>query len=250
MKLFKKISKKISTIKNGITSAIILCAGNSTRFSSENSKQMALVGSKEVVVRTIEAFENSDLIDEIILVVKKEDTEKYKELVVLNKFLKIKCIVVGGETRQSSAFRGFKHISDRCSYVVIHDGARCLVTPEIISKVLNSAKENGAATAGTVSTDTIKLADANGYVSKTLNRNLIWQIQTPQAFSKKVYTASVYYAQENKIEATDDSALVEAMGHKVKLVECGKTNIKITVKEDIYLAEHYLLLQEANEECE
>lgn len=246
--MFKFLSKLVggaSNVRRGKTSAIILCAGSSTRFGEgEENKQMAEVNGKAVAIRTIEAFDTCDLIYEIILVVRKDDVEKYKSLVCENGFSKVSCIVVGGDTRQSSALRGFKHVSEKAKLVAIHDGARCLVTHEIIEEVIKSADEHKAATAASRVTDTVKLADKNEFIAKTVDRRDVWNVQTPQVFEKKLYMACAYYAKENNIEATDDCMLLESAGFKVKLVDTGKENIKITVKDDIKLAEFYLSQRE------
>ena len=239
-KFFSKLAGGINGIKRGKTSAVILCAGASTRFSSDESKQLAMVNDVPVIIRTVTAFERCDSIGEIVLVVRKEDVDDYKELVCKHGIKKVRSIVVGGETRQSSALRGYKHISEKSKYVAIHDGARCLVTPEIIETVIKEADKHKAATAATKVTDTVKLADNNGFISKTVDRNFIWNVQTPQVFEVKMYKVCAYNAKENGIEATDDCMLAERAGFKVKLVETGKDNIKITVKDDIKLAEHIL----------
>ena len=241
-KFFSKIATAVNKKRNGKTSAIILCAGSSTRFSnSKENKQMAQVLGVPVILRTLMAFEATDDIYEIILVVRKEDANAYKKLVCDNEIKKVSCIVIGGETRQSSALRGFKHVSEKTKFVAIHDGARCLVTPEIISKVVYEATINKAATAATRVTDTVKMSDDDGFISKTLDRNYIWNVQTPQVFEKKLYMVCAYNAKEKGVEVTDDCALAEFSGFKVKLVETGKENIKITVKEDIELAKQILL---------
>ena len=247
-KFLSKIAGSINNTKRAKTSAIILCAGSSTRFSSKNeSKQLALVSGTPVILRTIDAFEKCDFISEIILVVRKEDAEKYKVLVAENSLKKISCIVVGGDTRQSSALRGFKHISVKSNYVAIHDGARCLVTPEIIERVIIEADEHKAATAASRVTDTVKIADQQGFISKTVDRAYVWNVQTPQIFEVKLYQACAYNAKEKGIEATDDCMLIESAGFKVKLVDTGKDNIKITVKDDIKLAEYILSQRGENE---
>ena len=241
-KFLSKLAGGISNAKLGKTSAIILCAGSSTRFGDD--KQMAEVSGKSVALRTIEVFDSCDLIFEIILVVRKEDVENYKNLVCKNGLRKVSCIVVGGDTRQSSALRGFKHVSEKAKLVAIHDGARCLVTNEIITAVVKSADEYKAATAASKVYDTVKIADRDGFISKTVDRELVWNVQTPQVFEKKLYMACAYNAKENDIIATDDCMLLESAGFKVKLVDTGKNNIKITVKEDIKLAEYILSLRE------
>lgn len=238
-KFLSKLAGGVNNIRRGKTSAIILCAGSSTRFSNEN-KQFAEVLGVPVVLRTVFEFEKSDLIGEIILVTKKEDIDDLKALVCKNGIKKVGCIVVGGNTRQESALRGFKHVSEKSKYVAIHDGARCLVTTEIIESVIKEADRHKAATAAYKVTDTIKLADKDGFVSKTIDRNLVWNVQTPQVFEKKLYNVCAYNAKQKDISATDDCMLVEAAGFKVKLVDTGKENLKITVKDDILLAEYIL----------
>jgi 2-C-methyl-D-erythritol 4-phosphate cytidylyltransferase len=242
----KNIFSQISEIfHHGEVSAIILCAGNSSRFSDgKESKQMAEIRGKSVIVRTIEAFEKSPNIREIVLVARKEDTSEYNKIVSEHAFKKVSCIVVGGETRQLSAMRGFKHISEKTKFVAFHDGARCLVTPEIIDAVVDSAKEYNAATAATRVTDTVKISDEDGNIARTVNRELMWTVQTPQIFERELYRVCIENAIQKGVVATDDCMLAEAYGQKVKLVETGKENIKITVKEDVDFAEAILAMRE------
>lgn len=241
MGLFSKISNALSNLKNGFVSAIILCAGSSTRFSSEGeSKQLAEINGIPVIERTINVFENCTSINEIILVVRKEDAEAFKAFVYDKGYKKIKCIVTGGPTRQSSALRGFKYVSKKAKYVAIHDGARCLLTNDIIENVLNEASKHGIATSASRVTDTVKVADKNGFISKTLDRSNMWNVQTPQIFEYKKYQIAAYKSKQDGFEATDDCMLAEYVGFKVKLVDTGNENIKITVKEDIKRAEAIL----------
>ncbi len=247
MGLFSKIASFFSRKDKNNVSAIILCAGESTRFSSAGeSKQMALVNGVCVVERTIRAFDDTKAIGEIIIVVRKEDAEEYKRFIEEKRFSKVKCIVTGGETRQSSALRGFKHVDENSQYVAIHDGARCLVTSDIIENVLKEAKEYGGATASSQSTDTIKLADENGFIKKTVDRNYVWTVQTPQIFSVENYSKAVQKAKIDQITVTDDCMLLENAGYMVKLVDTGADNIKITVKNDIQRAEAILFTRGEN----
>lgn len=242
--LMKNIFSQISDIIKGDVSAVILCAGSSTRFSTtRESKQMVEVLGKSVIVRTIEAFENCHAIREIILVVRKEDTADYNKLICEHNFKKISCIVVGGETRQISAMRGFKHVSEKATFVAFHDGARCLITPDLIELVVKTARTTKAATAATHMSDTVKVADAEGNILKTVDRELMWTVQTPQVFDKDLYRVCIENAITNGIIATDDCMLAEAYGQKVKLVETGKENIKITYKEDVEIAEAILTIR-------
>ena len=158
----------------------------------------------------------------------------------MNDFKKINAIVTGGETRQISALRGLKHVSEKANYVAIHDGARCLVTSDIIEDVFCAALEHKCAAAATRMTDTVKLCDNDGFISKTVDRSMLWTVQTPQIFDIEIYRAITYVAMQNEIEATDDCMLAENAGIRVKLVETGKDNIKITHPCDIGMAEHIL----------
>ena len=241
IKIFSKIAEFFGGNKQGDTSAVILCAGSSTRFSSEGeSKQMAYVNGVSVVERTIRSFDECKSVSEIIVVVPKDEAEGYKDFVYEKGFKKVKCIVTGGETRQISALRGFKHVDEKADYIAIHDGARCLITPEQIEEVIEESRKYQIAAAGCKNTDTIKVVDEEGFVVKTLDRDYIWNIQTPQIFECKKYQISAYKAVQDEFSATDDCMLAEHAGFKVKLVNIGPDNIKITVKEDIFRAEAIL----------
>ena len=237
-KLFSQLSEKFNLSHSADTSAILLCAGESTRFSQgRTSKQMASVLGRAVIARTIDAFEEAPSVKEIVLVVKKEEADDYNKMICEAAYKKIACIVVGGDTRQISAMRGFKHISEKSKLVAIHDGARCLVTPEIIEAVISEARSNGAASAANKVTDTVKIVDNDNVISRTVSRENMWTVQTPQVFEHQLYRNCIENAKEKGIGATDDCMLAEAYGQRVKLVETGRENIKITYKEDIFLAE-------------
>ena len=237
-KLFSQLSEKFNLSHSADTSAILLCAGESTRFSQgRTSKQMASVLGRAVIARTIDAFEEAPSVREIVLVVKKEEADDYNKMICEAAYKKIACIVVGGDTRQISAMRGFKHISEKSKLVAIHDGARCLVTPEIIEAVISEARSNGAASAANKVTDTVKIVDNDNVISRTVSRENMWTVQTPQVFEHQLYRNCIENATEKGIGATDDCMLAEAYGQRVKLVETGRENIKITYKEDIFLAE-------------
>ena len=241
MGFFSKISEAINNLKNGFVSAIILCAGSSTRFSNQGeNKQLAEINGIPVIERTLNVFEECQSINEIVLVVRKEDAESYKAFVYDKGYKKVKCIVTGGQTRQLSALRGFKYVSKKAKYVAIHDGARCLVTQSIIEDVLNEATKHGAATSATRVTDTVKLAKKDGFIQKTLDRSNMWNVQTPQIFEYKKYQIAAYKSNQDNFDATDDCMLAEYVGFKVKLVDTGNENIKITVKDDIKRAEAIL----------
>ena len=215
------------------TSAIIVAGGSSTRLGGGVSKQMLELGGIPVVVRSLLAFENTPEINEIIVVAKADEATLYHEFKRKYAISKLKKVVTGGETRQKSVARGFAVISEKSRYVAVHDGARCLITPEEISAVCGAAFTYGAATAAMKVTDTVKLADKNGFIEKTIDRDRVWLAATPQIFKTEVYTAALALCGKNNVGVTDDNSMAEYIGHPVKLVKCSKDNIKITTKEDV-----------------
>jgi len=226
--LFKKdIPKKFH-------SAVILAAGSGVRFGDAAGKHLAVIEGVSVLVRSVRAFEECKAVDEIVVVTRPDDIEMCRSL--LANITKLTAIVPGGETRQASAKLGFDAISPAAELVSIHDAARCLVTPENICAVTEAAVLHGAAAAATKTVDTVKRVDKDGYITETLDRNQIWLVQTPQTFLADMYRAAAYMAQRDGFTATDDCALAERLGFKVKLIDCGWENSKITYPEDVYRA--------------
>lgn len=224
------------------TSAIIVAAGSSSRMGETGGvtkQHMELLGIP-VVVRSLLAFQQCELITEIVVVARADELAIYDEYKIKYGLTKLVSVVPGGETRQASVLRGFEAVSPKSDFVAIHDGARCLVTPEIIEKVCLAAYRNRAATAATAVRDTVKLADKHGFIDSTVDRSLVWLAQTPQVFYTPLYRAAAYNATEEEFVATDDNSLVEHIQNPVKLVECGRQNIKITTPDDIQLAEQIL----------
>ena len=226
------------------TSAVILAAGNGTRFGGKVKKQYVEVLGVPCVVRTVEAFEACSLIDEIILV---GDTEALSEMFSHYSFKKISKIISGGETRQDSALRGFDSVDEKSKFVAIHDAARCLITPEMIEKTVKAAYKHRAAAAAHKSEDTVKIADKNGIIEKTTDRDKIWLVQPPQVFNNDVYRVSAYMAKRDSAVVTDDCMLCERLGFEVKLCECGRENIKLTNPDDLMLAEAIISYREKKE---
>lgn len=221
--------------KPHFTSAVIVAGGSSTRMGGV-SKQLLKLGDIPVIVHTLMAFERTPEIDEIIVVAKEDELGLYKDFKTAYGITKLKKAVTGGDSRQKSAERGFSAISDKSRYVAIHDGARCLVTPDEISRVCAMAYTCEAATAAAKATDTIKIATASGFIEKTVDRNTVWHAQTPQIFGADLYRAALAVGKRDRIEVTDDCSLIEHINHPIKLVECSKNNIKITTAEDLPLA--------------
>ena len=218
------------------TSAVIVASGNSTRMGGI-SKQMMMLDNIPVVARTIMAFDECEYISEIIVVAKAEEFYLYQEFQKIYKFQKLTRLVSGGATRQESVKNGFESISKDSKFVAIHDGARCLITPKEIEKICVAAYKNGGATAATRAVDSIKISSGkNLFIESTANRNHVWLAQTPQIFRTDIYELALLKAKEDGLEVTDDNSIVENLGAKIKLVECGRNNLKITTPDDIPVA--------------
>lgn len=236
--LFRTITGTDKTKK--FTSAIILAGGSSSRMGGDTTKQLMLVCGIPIVAHTLIAFEKCDRINEIIVVAREDEIPLYKDISAMYGITKLTKTVCGGDSRQRSALNGFNAVSPKCDYVALHDAARCLITGDDIEKVLDSAIKHKAAIAATKAVDTVKIADKNGFVERTEDRNFVWLAATPQIFSRNLYCAAAYTADEAAFETTDDSMLAERIDHKVKLVETSKNNLKITTPDDIEKATYIL----------
>lgn len=247
--ILQKTDKILTAISNSsghpMTSAVILAAGESSRFSSEKTKQITEINNMPIVVRSVLIFQKSSLVDEIIIVASEKEIPYYTEYIDKYSLSKVKKVVAGGKSRAESSKNGFFATDKKSKFVLFHDAARCFLREDQAENVIKAAYKYGAAIAAVKSTDTIKRADKDGFISKTIDRKTIWRAQTPQAFLKKLYEISLAKAGEAYIYATDDASIAEASGFKVKLVECGENNIKITYKEDLYRAKYLI---EENEE--
>ncbi len=214
------------------TSAIIVAGGLSSRFGGEETKQMTKILGIPLVVHTLLAFEKCERISEIIVSARKEEIPLYEKFASEYGITKLAKTVEGGETRSRSVLNGFEATSEKADFVAIHDGARCLITPEEIEKVLDAAIKYGAATASVSVFDTVKIVDKKGFITKTEDRDLVKLAATPQIFKRNLYAAAAYTAIEEGFNATDDNMLAERLGFPVKTVECSRENIKVTLAED------------------
>ena len=221
------------------TAAVILAAGDSKRMGTIN-KLFHTVGGVPVLAHTLIAYQKCPLIREIVVVAKSEDFGKIQELKRKYGISKLTQFANGGETRQESAKNGVEKLADSVKFVAIADGARCLTTPTQITKVCLSAYRQMAACAAHKVTDTVKRATIMNNTTETIDRKDLWEMQTPQVFSTPLYKAAMLRAEENKLAATDDATLIEALGYRVHLIECGIGNIKLTTVEDIPFAEAVL----------
>ncbi|MDD4774439.1 MAG: 2-C-methyl-D-erythritol 4-phosphate cytidylyltransferase [Eubacteriales bacterium] len=255
-----KLSEIVTAIAPGggvdltehFNSVIIVAAGNGTRMgqSIKKTKQMTDLCGIPVVVRAISQFDCCPFVNEIIVVAREEEITRYDEFIDRYRFGKIAAVVRGGTTRQLSVLEGFRRVSPQSEYVAVHDGARCLVTPEMIESVFRQAYTYGSATAAERSKDTVKNADRAGFIDETIDRSYLWHAQTPQIFKTDIYRAAAYIAQKNGYEVTDDCMLAENIGFRIKLVDCGYENMKITTPDDFYLAEAILRLRAGREKAE
>lgn len=255
MDINEKQTKKVSSILRAFTgklpekaffSAIIVAAGSSTRMASDIPKQFMDLDGMDVVARVIAAYQNSEYIKEIIVVAREGDKPIYENYKATYSFTKLKKVVLGGATRQDSVLCGVEAVHPDCRYVAIADGARPLTTTEMVDKVCRMAFDFDAACAVSKTYDTIKIADKAGFITGTQDREVCCFAQTPQVFSLPLYRAAAYYAKDNNFVATDDCSLVENINRKVKLVDVGRDNIKITRPEDIDAAVMIIRKREAN----
>lgn len=218
--------------------AVLLAAGNSTRMGGSRSKVLEELGGRPALCRSLEVLDRCPLIGEICLVCREQDRG---DMLPLTSGLATPVRVVpGGAQRQDSVEQGVEALTGPWEYVAIHDGARPLVTEEVLAAVCRDAMAHGAATAAVPSKDTCKLADGAGFVAATPARDRLWAVQTPQAFSLALYREALEKARAAGQSYTDDCQLIEAAGGKVKLTMGDYRNIKLTTPEDLLAARAYL----------
>jgi 2-C-methyl-D-erythritol 4-phosphate cytidylyltransferase len=214
--------------------AIIVAAGEGRRFGL--SKQFALLGGKPVLDRCLEIFEAHKKVAAIVLVLK--DIGFKKEY--LKRYRKIVAVAKGGKRRQDSVFSGFHQIDpEKAEIVLVHDGVRSLVSEDLIDRIIEATRKAGAAVPAIPVGDTIKLVEGDE-VSRTLDREQLFRVQTPQGFSYPIIKAALDKAKEDNFYGTDEASLAERIGKKVFVVQGDPKNIKITTPEDLKIAEAFL----------
>ncbi|WP_303821192.1 2-C-methyl-D-erythritol 4-phosphate cytidylyltransferase [Ruminococcus flavefaciens] len=217
------------------TSVVIVCAGNSTRMGGVN-KILLPLGERKVIGVTMQAFQSCESVYEIIIVAREDDIPAIQAEAEAAGITKLAACTTGGATRQESVINGIRKISKETELVAVHDGARPLVKPEHIEKVIKDASVFGGATLGVPVKDTIKTVDG-GLIIDTPPRSSLYITQTPQIFKRNLYFEGIDFALEHGLDFTDDCQLVEAIGGKVAMTVGDYTNIKITTPEDIDIAE-------------
>lgn len=217
------------------TTAIIVAAGSGSRFNSDKPKQFLEIGGKPVIVHTLERFQASPSVDQIVLVLAGDQIERFDRHCVP----KISSIVSGGATRAQSVLNGLNAVDAETSIIAVHDGARPLVTVEEIERTIERAKHTGAACLVAAVTDTIKTV-VGGQISATLDRAKLRRAFTPQVFSADLLRRAFDDTDLGE-SVTDECFLVERLGHPIAIVEGSSRNIKITYPEDLAFAEALLM---------
>lgn len=222
------------------TFVIIPAAGAGVRFGSHQKKQYFQIQEKPILYYSIKTFEDSDLINKIIIVVPEEDISFCKDNIIAKFGFKKVEIVAGGKKRQDSVYNGLIYIKKPCDYVFIHDGVRPLFDGKMIPQLLDTAKKTNACIVGVPLKDTIKEISKENIVVTTPNRENFWRIQTPQVFKFDLIKECYIKAKKDGFYGTDSASLLERYGHEVVVVEGSYDNVKITTKEDIGLADNIL----------
>ncbi|OEH86302.1 2-C-methyl-D-erythritol 4-phosphate cytidylyltransferase [Desulfuribacillus stibiiarsenatis] len=219
-------------------SAIIPAAGVGKRLGVGYNKQYVPLLDKPMVVYTIEAISLHPKVLEVIFVVGKDELEYAQELVDTYQLSKVRHVIAGGAERIYSVINGLKIVDEKCEYVLIHDGARPLITQEIIEECIGKSIEVGAAIVGVPVKDTIKIVK-NQYIETTPSREHLWAAQTPQIIKKSWYLEAIDKI-EDPLSITDDAMIMERMDRPVAVVKGSYENIKVTTPEDVGFAEMIL----------
>jgi 2-C-methyl-D-erythritol 4-phosphate cytidylyltransferase len=209
--------------------AIILVAGNSTRFGKDRNKNFEIINGKSVLSYSLDAFDKNEYIDNIIVAAKECEKSKVNSIIDKEALTKNIKIIIGGNTRKQSVYNCIKMINS--DIVIIHDGARPLIKQEYIINCIENMKKFKGTTIGVKSKDTIKITDENNIVINTTNRNNTWLIQTPQCFDR--LTLLKMHNKYKNEAATDDCTLLEKGKYKIKIIQGDYSNIKITTSEDL-----------------
>ena len=242
---FDELSKSLSVLEGKLdkkpkTAAIILAGGTGDRFGREGGKQLVEIAGRPVLTWSAESFDAVGDVGLIVIVCPEERQEEYlKRAIDPFPFVTPVAVAPAGPTRQESAFSGLEYVPEEFEFVVLHDGARPLVTPQLISHTIATVKGNidcDGAVVAHPAIDTLKVVE-NGVVAGTPDRNVFWNAQTPQVFRSGIYRRAHAAALSDGFVGTDDSSLIERLGGRVLVVEGPRDNLKLTVPEDYKLLE-------------
>lgn len=215
---------------------IIPASGSGIRFGSKIPKQFLKIDGKEIIAHTIERFHSLKIIDEIYIAAQADNFDKLKKIISKNIFTKVKSIVEGGETRQASVFNALNVIEcEKNDVIMVHDAVRPFLSKKLIIDLIDECHKSGGVIPGIKINDTVKRTDEKQFIQKTLSRENLWTVQTPQVFRCDIIKNSFAKAVAKNFVGTDEAAVVEFAGYPVKIIPGEKTNIKITVKEDMKL---------------
>lgn len=222
--------------ERGSVGAVIVAAGSSTRMGGVDKLFLRLDGVP-VIVRAVRPFCETDWVGEIVIVCREKDLALLWDWQREYALTRVRTIVAGGASRQASVFAGVRALSEQCSLIAIHDGARCFVPPAVIEDAALTAYRTRAACAGVPMRDTVKRAGEDGVISATLPRDDLFLAQTPQVFERTLYLEAMAHAEASGADYTDDCQLVEALGQPVTLSKGSILNFKLTTPEDLCLAQ-------------
>jgi 2-C-methyl-D-erythritol 4-phosphate cytidylyltransferase len=220
---------------------IIPASGSGVRFSGNTPKQFVRANGKEIIAHTIGRFNSSNFIDQIIIATKKKFFDKLIKITFENNFNKIYKIVEGGERRMDSVYNALMNLNcKKDDFIIIHDAVRPFVSEKLVSRLIKETKKHKAVIPGILISDTVKRTDKNFIVKATVPRENLYGIQTPQVFRYDVLVKSFEKAYADNYTGTDEAAIVEYSGYKIKLIEGEIPNIKITRKEDLRYFNNYI----------
>lgn len=242
MKLLSRFFKKDKEEKGPYCAAVVPAAGSATRMGGQD-KILSPLDGWPVLMHTLKALEGSTLIDEIVVVTRGDLIVPVSQLCKDYALSKVTKVIAGGDSRTRSVLLGIMEVSEKAKFIAIHDGARPLVTTDVIDGAILQAISCGAAAPAVPVKDTVKRA-AGGMVAVTLDRDSLFAVQTPQVFDADLILAALKKAEDDSAQITDDCAAVERMGMSVALTQGSYENIKITTPIDLIMAE--AILQERN----
>ena len=219
--------------------AVVPAGGTGIRMGGTVPKQFLELNGKPILYYTLKTLQDCGIISELILVVPEKEydnacTDWLGKPEIVTK------VVVGGEKRQDSVYNGFCELSPQTEIVLVHDGVRPFLSHQMIQESVDAAREYGAAITAIPVNDTIKKVDDSGLVSKTVDREGLWRVQTPQVFRYELLQEAFKKANSEKFYGTDEGTLIEHLGKPVKVVEGSEQNIKITRPEDLRLSEIFI----------
>ncbi len=226
--------------------AIVVAGGSGKRFGGETPKQFLPLAEQPLLLWTLQAFQQAACIDAFCVVVPQPDVATVQAWRATHDLDKMQWVVAGGVERQDSTYCGLKAIPS-CDVVLVHDGARPLLSPQLIADVVKAAHSKGAVVPGIQVHETLKKISSKGHIITTVDRNNYATIQTPQGFRYPMLMEAFQEAQADNFYGTDEAMLIERMGFPVSLVEGQRENIKVTTPQDMELAEAIVASRKGNQ---